>query len=144
MAGNGTTRLRPVGMRIEIHKRLDVNPKTVSDWVNGHIEMSQVVKLTLEYIYGINSEWWIQKGAPVAKAIGKRKKEPAVKESEVIYLSKEARGLINQIGTLPPEGQAVLKDLADSLTKRYGAAPKDKKKAVKLLAEFARERRGRG
>ena len=79
--------------------------------------------------------------------ISKRKKEPAVKASEAIYLSKEARGLINrtdrQIGTLPPEGQAVLKDLADSLTKRYGAPPKDKKKAVKLLAEFARERRGR-
>ena len=79
--------------------------------------------------------------------INKRKQEPAFKESEAIYLSKEARGLINQtdrqIGTLPPDGQAVLKDLADSLTKRYGAAPKDKKKAVKLLAEFARERRGR-
>ena len=79
--------------------------------------------------------------------IGKRKKEPAVKEGEAIYLAREVSGLINQtnrqIGTLPPEGQAVLKDLADSLTKRYGAAPKDKKKAVKLLAEFARERRGR-
>ena len=57
--------------------------------------MSRVVKCTLAYIYGINSEWWTQKGVPVEQAIGKRKQEPAVKESEAIYLSKEARGLIN-------------------------------------------------
>ena len=53
------------------------------------------MKCTLAYIYGINSEWWTQKGVPVEQAIGKRKQEPAVKESEAIYLSKEARGLIN-------------------------------------------------
>ena len=41
--------------------------------------------------------------------IGKRKKEPVVKESEAIYLSREARGLINQtdrqIGILPPKAK---------------------------------------
>ena len=91
-----------------------------------------MVRFTLARIYDVDPEWWAQKGVPIEKAISKRKKEPAVKESEAIYLSKGARGLINptdrQIGTLPPEGQAVLKDLADSLTKRYGAAPKDKKR----------------
>jgi len=67
--------------------------------------MSRMIRFTLAHIQNVDPDWWDKKGVPIEQAISKRKNEPVVKESEALYLSKESRGLINQIGTLPSKGK---------------------------------------
>ncbi len=85
--------------------------------------------------------------------VGKRKKESAVKEGEAIYLSKEARGLINQtdrqIGTLPPEGHehlywrkgVVLADQEGTVKARVQADLEDACIDIRIRGKAASRRR---